>query len=98
MIDCSIHPDAEQDIADAVDFYKAQAGSFIAERFLNEFDRVVELLTGHPGFGTPTTKDRRVFPLKFFPYSIVYRAQTNGIRVLIVRHQHRKPSYAAGRQ
>jgi hypothetical protein len=32
----SLHPGAEQDIADALDFYAEQAGTLVAERFLNE--------------------------------------------------------------
>lgn len=93
----SIHHKAEQDIADALDFYSKHAGPLVAARFLNEFERVVRLLVDHPDLGTPTTKGRRVFPLKIFPYSIVYRAQDKAIRILIVRHQHRKPGFASGR-
>lgn len=93
----SMHPGAEQDVADALDFYRQQAGSLIAARFLNEFERVARLLAEHPGFGTPTTKRRRVFPLKMFPYSVVYRTQGGDLRILIVRHQHRKPSFASDR-
>ena len=94
----SLHPGAEHDIANALDFYKEQAGFVVAERFLEEFERVVKLLIEYPDLGTPTTKGRRIFPLKFFPYSLVYRSLKSGIRVLIVRHQHRKPSYAGDRR
>lgn len=57
-----LHPGAEQDIADALDFYTEQAGSLVAQRFLDEFERAAWLLVTHPGVGTPTTKGRRVFP------------------------------------
>ncbi len=40
----SLHPGAEQDIADALDFYAKQAGPLVARRFLNEFERVATLL------------------------------------------------------
>lgn len=33
----SLHPGAEQDIADALDFYAEQAGTVVAARFLAEF-------------------------------------------------------------
>jgi plasmid stabilization system protein ParE len=68
----SLHPGAEQDIADALDFYTKQAGPLVARRFLNEFERVATLLVEYPDFGTPTTRGRRVFPLRLFPYSVVY--------------------------
>lgn len=94
----SLHPGAEQDIANALDFYSEQAGRAVAERFLEEFERVANFLVEHPELGTPTTKGRRMFPLKVFPYSVVYRDLESGIRILIVRHQHRKPGYEGSRR
>jgi len=52
----SLHPGAEHDIAKALDFYSEQAGHMVAERFLEEFERVAKLLVVHPGLGTPTTR------------------------------------------
>ena len=86
-----LHPRAEHDVADALDFYSEHAGAAVAERFLEEFERVIKLLVEHPSIGTPTTRGRRVFPLKLFPYSVVYRNLESSILILIVRHQHRKP-------
>ncbi|MFW2358252.1 type II toxin-antitoxin system RelE/ParE family toxin [Hydrogenophaga sp.] len=94
----SLHPGAEQDIADALDFYEEQAGLLVAQRFLDEFERVAELLSAHPGFGTPTTQGRRVFPMRVFPYSVVYRHLDPGIRIIVVRHQHRRPGFGGTRQ
>ena len=94
----SLHPGAEQDIADASDFYRERAGLLVAQRFLDEFERVARLLVTHPGFGTPTTKGRRVFPLRVFPYAVVYRPLEAGILVIVVRHQHRKPGYGGARR
>ncbi|MBW8073647.1 MAG: type II toxin-antitoxin system RelE/ParE family toxin [Ferrovum sp.] len=94
----SLHPGAEHDIANALDFYSEQAGLVVAERFLEEFERIAKLLVEHPSLGTPMTRGRRTFPLKVFPYLIVYRNLENGIRILIVRHQHRKPGHASGRR
>lgn len=94
----SLHPGAEHDIADALDFYSEHAGPAVAERFLEEFERVAKLLLEHPGLGMPAPRGRRVFPLRVFPYSVVYRSFENGIRILIVRHQHRKPGYAGSRR
>lgn len=94
----SLHPGAEHDIANALDFYSDQAGSVVAERFLEEFEYVVKLLVEYPDLGTPTTRGRRTFPLKIFPYSVVYRNLESRIRIVIVRHQHRKPGYAGGRR
>ena len=94
----TLHPGAEHDIANALDFYSEQAGTVVAERFLEEFERVVKLLVEHPGLGAPTTRGQRTFPLKVFPYSVVYRNLESSIRIIIVRHQHRKPGNAGGRR
>jgi len=93
-----LHPAAEQDIADAMDFYATHATPSIAERFLAEFERVANLLVENPGLGTPSTQMRRVFPMRVFPYSVVYRSLDNGVRIIIVRHQHRKPGFGGTRQ
>lgn len=94
----SLHPGAESDIADALDFYCERAGTAVAARFLDEFERVVMLLTQHPGLGTPIARGRKSYPLKVFPYSVVYRPLDNDLRILVVRHQRRRPGYAASRR
>jgi len=94
----SLHPEAELDIANALDFYGTHVNNGVALRLLEEFERVARLLVEHPSLGTPTTKGRRIFPLKIFPYSVVYRNHNDSIQILIFRHQHRKPGYAGGRR
>ena len=49
----SIHPEAAQGLADAALFYRQRGSARVASKFLEEFERVVDLLTGNPGFGTP---------------------------------------------
>jgi plasmid stabilization system protein ParE len=94
----SLHPEAEQDILDAMDFYAAHAGRSVASRFLDEFERAARMLLELPDIGVPVTQGRRMFPPRVFPYSVVYRATSSGIRILIVRHQHRKPGFGSARR
>ena len=94
----SIHRETEHDVADAVAFYTQQGGPLVAVRFLDEFERVARLLIEHPGFGTPISKKRRIFPLRTFPYSIIYSHLGDRIRILVVQNQHRKPGYGGMRQ
>lgn len=93
----SIHPEAEQDVADAFAYYEKLASTELAERFLKELERVAVLLIDNPGFGTPKTKSKRMFPLKGFPYSVVYQATDTDFRILVVRHQNRRSSFASHR-
>ncbi|MDO9316458.1 MAG: type II toxin-antitoxin system RelE/ParE family toxin [Burkholderiaceae bacterium] len=75
----SLHREAAADLADAFQYYKAEAGVGIAGRLLKEFERITRLLESHPGLGTPTSDGRRSFPLAVFPYAVIYRETETGI-------------------
>ncbi|MSQ70317.1 MAG: type II toxin-antitoxin system RelE/ParE family toxin [Betaproteobacteria bacterium] len=94
----SIHRFAADDLAEAVRFPKKEAGNGVARRLLNEFERVSKLIEEFPGIGTPTADGRQSFPLVDFPYSVIYRAEESGIRILVVRHQNRDPEYGDSRR
>ena len=93
----SLHDQVIGDIAAAQDYYIEHAGAQVATRFISELDRVIHLLLANPGFGKPIARHRRIFPLKGFPYSLVYRVDGDELRILIVRHQRQRPSFASGR-
>lgn len=92
------HPAAEQDIGDAAAFYEAEGSAALAARFVAEVDRVVRLLVSSPGLGTPRTHGRRGFPTAGFPYTIIYRQVTQGIVVLVVKHDRRRPGHGRARR
>jgi plasmid stabilization system protein ParE len=94
----SIHRLAAEDLAEAVRFYRKEAGVGIARRFLAEFERVAVLLQHHPGLGTSTSDGRQVHPLTDFPYTVIYRLEDTTLRILVVRHQSRDPEYGDGRR
>lgn len=94
----ALHPEAERDVADAADFYSESADASVAERFIAEFERVAKLLVQHPGLGSPEERGRRAFPMRVFPYVVVYRELKNSIRILVVRHQHRRPGFGGRRR
>ena len=94
----TLHRGAELDLAEAARFYRREGGRAVAARFLNEFERIAELLVESPGLGTPTHNGRRWFPLYGFPYSLIYRPLDAGIRVLVVRHQNRDPEHGEERR
>ena len=90
----SFLPAAEADAAAAQDYYVEHAGSAVARRFVDELERVATLLDANPGLGTPWGRARRIYPLRSFPYLVIYAQTPGGIRIVIVRHQHRKPIVA----
>jgi plasmid stabilization system protein ParE len=92
-----LHRLAERDLESAFLFYRKKGSDKVALRFLAEFERVAELLDSNPGVGTPTDGDRRTYPFRKYPYSVVYKPTEGGIRVLVVRHQRMEPSYGSER-
>ena len=94
----SFHPKAESEVVEAFTFYREQGSNAVARAFLDELGRVAGLLAANPGFGTPVGGGRRSYPMRRFPYTLIYRAVENGIRILVVGHQHRKPGYWRGRR
>lgn len=56
----SLHPAAEQDIADALDFYAEHAGLLVARRFLSEFERVAQPLADNRLWHTKHPKAPRI--------------------------------------
>ena len=93
----ALHPQAAQDLANVLAFYEANATSKVAGKFLEEFERVAKLLAENPGFGTPFDLPRRIYPLRTYPYLVVYRQTDDGVRVLTVRHSRRMPDYGQDR-
>ncbi|MFT7721582.1 MAG: type II toxin-antitoxin system RelE/ParE family toxin [Roseateles sp.] len=94
----TLHPEAERDLADAAAFYEREASPVLAARFIGEFKHVVGLLAAHPDIGAPRANGCRSFGLRVFPYSVVYRVRPDGIEVLVVRHDHRRPGFDSRRR
>jgi plasmid stabilization system protein ParE len=93
----TLHRLAAQDLEEALDFYRHEAGQGIARRFLDAVEQL-HLLSQQPLLGTPSGEGRRCQPLRTFPYSLIYRVDGEHLRVLVVRHQHRDPAFGAARQ
>lgn len=94
----SLDPLAEKELEDAFIYYREQGGINLAQAFVTEFERVATLLCVNSGFGTPAGGARRSYPLRRFPYSLIYRSTPSGLRILVVGHQHRRPGYWRSRR
>lgn len=88
-----LHPDAEADLGNAAVYYAEHANRRIGEAFVSEFERVVELLIANQQLGTPALQGLRTFPMRRFPYTLVYREHPGGPRIYAVAHQHREPGF-----
>ena len=93
----TLHPGAEQDIQEAAVFYEREGSSVLAARFVAEFKRLSNLLIEHTDIGSPRTKGRRCFSMSVFPHTVIYRAGAYGIKVLVVKHDRKRPGYGGAR-
>ena len=94
----TLHPGASSDIREAGLYYRREGGHSLSERFIDEFSRIAKLLSAEPGLGTPAGADRRWFPLRGFPYTVIYRPDGAGVRILVLRHQQRDPQHGEHRR
>lgn len=89
---------AEQELADAVAYYKEQRLELELE-YLEEVEHAVNLLRCYPETGSKIRDSIRRLVLPRFPYSLLYRVLEDGqIRVLAVAHHKRRPQYWLGRE
>lgn len=91
-------PAAEEDVAEAASFYEKTGSAAVAAKFVAEFKRVAHVLLDFPGIGSPRSRGRRGFSLSLFPYTIIYRQTADGIAMLVVKHDRRRPGYGVRRQ
>lgn len=83
------------DVRDAVDHYTDEAGQAVAARFLDELERVYDLIRASPGAGSPRyahelgLEDVRNRQLRRYPYLVFYVEQSDRIDILRVLHAHR---------
>ena len=85
-------PDATREIEEAFNWYLDRSQR-AAEDFLGEINRSLELITEQPEIWPRFEAEARRYVLGKFPYSVIYRQTKDGIQVIAVAHQKRKPQY-----
>src|SRR4051812_46969217 len=93
-----LHAEAEQDLADAFDFYESQLAG-LGREFVFEFRRGVDKLNMRPRAWQPLDDEYRQFRLDRFPYGVIYRIDDAAGEILIVAVSPlpRKPGWWRGR-
>jgi plasmid stabilization system protein ParE len=51
----------------------------------------------HPDIGSPRANGRRGFAMRVFPYTVVYRVIADDIRILVVKHDRKRPGFGGRR-
>ena len=94
----SVSPEADWELTEGAVFYAREANAEVGLAFILGYERALALLCGHPHLGASWRNGRRRFPLRKFPYSIVYYVRGEELRVIALAHHRRRPSYWSGRK
>lgn len=86
------HPEAEQELYEAASRYESELPD-LGRRFVDEIERVVELLLDHPELGSRLDDALRHFVLRRFPFSVVYAVPGELVYIVAVAHGSRAPGY-----
>ncbi len=92
MLEITLHENADEEFKSAIRFYESrQAG--LGETFFHRVSEGFDLILAQPFAGQVSFDDYRRRLIRQFPYSIVYRVESDRIYVLAVAHWSRSPSY-----
>jgi plasmid stabilization system protein ParE len=94
----SVSPEADWELTKEAVYYSREGGARLGLDFIAEFERAVSLLCIHPQLGASWRHGRRRFPVRKFPFSIIYYLRGEEIRVIALAHHRRRPEYWAGRK
>ncbi|MBD2152843.1 type II toxin-antitoxin system RelE/ParE family toxin [Pseudanabaena sp. FACHB-1277] len=97
MKEIIFHPLAQQELDDAIGYYKTQDKA-IALEFLNTVESSTNLLARYPELGLKFRDSVRRLAISKFPYSLVYRLlDGEQIYILAIAHHKQKPNAHVGK-
>lgn len=94
-----LHPEVDNDLLEAMNYYEREAGSQLALEFYEEFRRCAVRIGTHPN--SFPRKSRRLRRANFyrFPYHLLFEIlDMDSVEILVVKHDHRRPSYGTRRR
>ena len=87
-----LHPEAEEDIEKAVNYYEDRRSGY-GNKFLDNYVNSTDLIRTFPEAGTQYYEKVLFITLKDFPFSIFYLNLEASIFVLAVIHDRRRPGF-----
>ena len=86
-----LHPAARRELDDILRRIAAEARP-AAVRFMEQTEATIQFLLDFPDAGVAIGGSVRRFPIRPFPYHVVY-APGPPVRVLAIAHERRRPDY-----
>lgn len=91
------HPRIQNDLLEILDYYDRRS-RIAGDRFFDEFNSAVAEIEGFPTRHRSVDSVRRRFNLRRFPYHIIYEIHGQEVRITVLRHHKRRPSYGLRRR
>lgn len=92
------NPRVQRDITEALRYYDEACGGELGDAFFAEFLARAETARLQPKRFHPEFGELRRVNLKRFPYHFLFRTVGDTVRILVVRHNRRHPSFGIHRQ
>lgn len=96
--DIIFHRLVQRDMDGIRRYYTREAGAALADRFYTAFLAQVDRAAEHPEQFHPATDVLRRANIPKFPYHFLFRRVRGGIRILVLRHDRRHPSFGLRRE
>jgi len=91
------HPGASKDSRRIESDYARISGD-LADRFWAELNEAIDDVFSHPARQHFDPSGYRRRNLEKFPYHILFEERLDCMRIMVVRHHNRKPSFGLGRK
>ena len=91
------HPRVFSEVDAIMDYYERVGGIHLADDFYAEFRFFVQDASGEPEKYSIRRGNFRRVNLERFPFKFLFRVQEDSIRILVVRHHARRPTYGTKR-
>ncbi len=91
------HPLVQSDVSGILRHYD-RISPRLGDEFWTELMRLVEVVSSKPERFHFADRGLRRANMNRFPYHLLFRERPDGIRVIVVRHNRRHPSYGTGRR
>ena len=91
----ALHPRADLDIEDVLSHYQKQSAYLAGIKFLTELEKCFNFVKDFPDAGSVRIghlvgrADIRTWPMRKFPFLLIYKATSNQVNILRVLHQRR---------
>jgi len=93
-----LHPKVHSDVSTIMEYYERVSTPELAEEFYRELKSFIVRAAEKPESYAIREHDLRRVNLSRFPYHFLFRMVGDSMRVLVVRHDSRHPSFGSRRR